>query len=88
MIQAAKQQELSWCRDQIRRRRGSLATEGAAPEGGLLDELVAYHRLVKEVRSWPFDAPTLARFALYLAIPLGSWLGGAMVERLLDVLLE
>jgi hypothetical protein len=22
------------------------------------------------------------RFALYLAIPLGSWLGGALVERL------
>jgi hypothetical protein len=28
------------------------------------------------------------RFLLYLAIPLGSWLGGALVERLLDALLS
>jgi predicted MFS family arabinose efflux permease len=29
-----------------------------------------------------FDAPTLTRFFLYIAIPLGSWIGGALVERL------
>jgi hypothetical protein len=28
------------------------------------------------------------RFGLYLAIPLGSWLGGALVERLLTTALE
>ena len=28
-----------------------------------------------------------ARFLLYLVIPLGSWLGGALVDRLLDGLL-
>jgi hypothetical protein len=38
------------------------------------------------VRERPIDAPTLRRFALYLAIPLGSWFGGALVERMVDTL--
>jgi hypothetical protein len=40
------------------------------------------------VREWPFDAPTLARFLLYVAIPLGSWIGGALAERLLGAALD
>ena len=43
---------------------------------------------LESVREWPFDAPTMLRFALYLAIPLGSWLGGAFVERLLGAALD
>jgi hypothetical protein len=39
------------------------------------------------VREWPFDAPSLARFSFYLLIGLGSWLGAAAVERLLDAAL-
>ena len=42
----------------------------------------------RSVREWPFDAPSMLRFALYLAIPLGSWLGGAFVERLLGAALD
>jgi len=33
-------------------------------------------------------ATTLARFSLYLLIPLGSWLGGALVERGVDFFLS
>jgi hypothetical protein len=36
----------------------------------------------------PFDTPTLVRFALFLLIPLGSWLGGAVVERVVDLVLD
>ena len=53
-----------------------------------LDELVAWRGLIESVREWPFDSPTLLRFGLYLAIPLGSWLGGAFVERLLGAALD
>ena len=35
-----------------------------------------------------FDSLTLVRFTLYLLIPLGSWLGGAFVERGLDFILS
>ncbi len=31
---------------------------------------------------------TLVRFALFLLIPLGSWLGGAVVERVVDLGLD
>ena len=37
---------------------------------------------------WPFDAPTLARFAVLLALATGSWLGGAVMERLLGSILD
>ena len=48
-----------------------------------LGALAAYRQSVESVREWPFDTPTLLRFLLYLALPLGSWLGGAIVERAL-----
>ena len=47
-----------------------------------------YVYLVESVREWPLGAPALLRFALYLLIPVGSWAGGAMVERAIDVLLD
>ena len=50
-------------------------------------DLVAYRSLVQGVREWPFDVSTLARFLLFGALGVGSWLGGALVERLLDVVL-
>jgi hypothetical protein len=53
-----------------------------------MSEVVAYQQLVDGVREWPFDASTLVRFAIYLLIPLASWSGGAVVERVIDSLLE
>jgi hypothetical protein len=50
-------------------------------------EIIAYRSMIENIRNWPFDNPTIIRFALYLFIPLGSWLGGALVERGLDLLL-
>ena len=51
------------------------------------NELVAYEARIESVREWPFDSGTLSRFLLYLALPLGSWAGGALVERAIDGLL-
>ena len=66
--------------------RGSgLASRGQEPS---LADLVAYRSLVESAREWPFDASTFLRFALYLTIPLGSWLGGAVAERALDAVLD
>ena len=49
-----------------------------------LSDLLAYRHFVQSVPEWPFTAPLRLRFLLYAAIPLGSWLGGALVERALD----
>ena len=53
-----------------------------------LADLLAWERRIEAVREWPLDAPMLTRFALYAAIPLGSWLGSAVVERWLGVVLD
>jgi hypothetical protein len=37
---------------------------------------------------WPLDVPSFARFAVYVAIGLGSWLGSALVERMLATVWE
>lgn len=42
---------------------------------------------VEAVREWPFDAPAVLRFVLYLLIPVAGWIGGALMERLLDAAL-
>ena len=60
----------------------------ASPEAvARLATLLSLKQHVEAAREWPFDFPTLARFVLYLAIGLGSWLGAALVERLLDAAL-
>jgi hypothetical protein len=84
-IRTAKQRELDWCREQLQLARNALRSGADAQQP--IAEVIAYQSLVEKIRNWPFDNPTLARFTLYLLIPLGSWLGGAIVERSLDMLL-
>jgi hypothetical protein len=83
-ITREKARELARVNEQIRL---ALAAHGSPSQPGLAD-WVAYRGLIESVREWPIDAPTLRRFALYLAIPLGSWFGGALVERMVDTLLD
>ena len=56
-------------------------------EAELLPALVAYEARLEAVREWPFDNSTLRRFALFLLIPLASWVGGALVERVVNAAL-
>jgi hypothetical protein len=85
-IRLAKAEELAWCSQAIASARDELKMGKAG--GRSLIELTAYRTIIEDVRNWPFDNPTLARFGLYLLIPLGSWLGGAFVERGLDAFLS
>ena len=74
----------------IRRNEDLMAGSGteAAEAGAKLPGLMVMEKRIESVREWPFDAPTLTRFFLYVAIPLGSWIGGALVERLLGAALD
>lgn len=87
----AKAEELARVRAQIALARqraldagGSLDGEGAAHLPGLL----AYESRVESVTGWPFDTPTLLRFSALVVLAAGSWLGGAVVERLLGSVLD
>jgi hypothetical protein len=89
-LRKAKQAELEKVNAAIRGDSGQLAGSaiGTRRDSPGLSDLLAYRGFVESVREWPFDSPTLLRFILYLAIPLGSWLGGAFVERILSAALD
>jgi hypothetical protein len=83
---ASKRRELARARDAIRAESEALlaarATSGPGP--GRVADLLAWEARLDDAPTWPFDASTLVRFALYVTLGLGSWLGGAAVERLLE----
>jgi hypothetical protein len=85
-ILAVKRLELDRLRDAIRIERATLTDKlpGGKSASPHLANLIAYYQLIERTREWPIDAINLLRFALYLLIGLGSWLGSAMAERVLD----
>lgn len=88
-LRAAKSAELSWVRNQIELARGALAHPAPGDEAltARLPALLAYETRIQAVREWPFDTSTRVRFLLFLLVPVGSWLGGALIERAVDLLL-
>jgi hypothetical protein len=89
-IRAAKAEELVRVRRAIEGDRTALAESRLHEQADELSvaDLVAYRGLVEEAPEWPFGRTSILRFFLYLGIPLGSWTGGALVERLLGSVLE
>lgn len=47
---------------------------------------LAIERRLMEISEWPFDAGSYGRVALYVFLGFGSWVGAALVERLLEIL--
>jgi hypothetical protein len=82
-LRDAKRQELGWLRTEIARASRALRV-GDAPGAAQLPALLAWETRVAAAPEWPFDAGTAARFGLFLLVPLGSWLGGALVDRIVD----
>jgi hypothetical protein len=80
-IRVAKHAELERLRDQIRAARAETDTAVASPR---LANLTGYYQLIDSASEWPIDAANLLKFIGYLLLGLGSWLGGAVVERILD----
>ncbi len=89
-IRKAKRAELARVHTAIGGDRAALETSAIARRAGdvSLRDLLAYRDSVQSVPEWPLTAPLRLRFLLYAAIPLGSWLGGALVERTLDAALR
>lgn len=82
-IRAAKDVELLAVRGAIARARtAAVGGDAATAEDAMrLGSLLAYEARIAGVGEWPFDVGTFVRFALFLALPLGSWIAGALVER-------
>ncbi len=85
LIRDAKRTQLDWCHDALIRERTKLLEGGN--ERSRIDEIVAYRDVVEGVSAWPVDSSNFVRISVLLLIPLGSWAGGAIVERFIDSLL-
>lgn len=85
-IRTAKAAELERVRDAIGRVREALLGGAAdATAAARMPGLLAYEHRVASVSEWPLGSPQIARFGLVIAIGLGSWLGGAVVDHLVEV---
>ena len=85
-IRAAKNAELLAVRAAIARARTAAIVGGtdAAEDATRLSGLLAFEARIAGVGEWPFDVGTFVRFAVFLALPLGSWTAGALVERVVS----
>jgi hypothetical protein len=50
--------------------------------------LLHYRREIAQASTWPFDVGNLTTFAIYLIIPPLTWVGAALIENLVDVLIN
>ena len=84
-IQAEKLSELARIGAAIRRENAARIPddEDWAPRA----DLIIYKQQIEQVSTWAFNTPTVVRFALYVSLGIGSWLGAAFVERGLGALL-
>ena len=89
-LQAAKRQELADLRRMICEERGRLRAAGWRPAeaGGRFADLLTYEARIAAARTWPLDASILARLGFYGLLPLGSWLGSALIEHGVGILLR
>jgi len=87
LIRDVKREELVRLEPLLRQARDEAFTSDVSTQGRLTD-LLAYKNQVESTPEWPFDSSTLMRFGLYLLIPVASMVGGALVERVVDTVLD
>jgi hypothetical protein len=82
----AKQRELAAVHAALRGDDAALGESLLAGREGRpgVADLVAWARYVEDLSTSPFTQASRLRFGLYLALPLGSWLGGALVDWLVE----
>jgi hypothetical protein len=88
LIRDVKREELVRLAPFLRQARDDTLTHDTSSPPGRLGDLLAYKTQVESTQEWPFDSSTLFRFGLYLLIPIGSMVGGALVERVVDLVLD
>ncbi len=82
-MREVKSAELARVRNEIESRLGDLRA-GTSNGAAELPALLAWEARIAEVPEWPLGGAVMIRFGLLVLIPLGSWLGGALVERMVD----
>lgn len=89
-LEEEKRNELAALRAAIRGARGQILGDGngAADAAVRLPGLLALEARTDGVNTWPFDISTFLRFSALGLLAVGSWLGGAIIERLLGLAVD
>jgi hypothetical protein len=89
-LEEEKRHELAVLRTAIRSARGQVLDDGpgAADAAVRLPGLLALEARTEGVNTWPFDISTFLRFSALGLLAIGSWLGGAIIERLLGLAVD
>jgi hypothetical protein len=89
-LEEAKRHELAVLRREIRSARREVLDDGpgAADAAVRLPGLLALEARTEGVNTWPFDISTFLRFSALGLLAVGSWLGGALIERLLGLAVD
>lgn len=80
-IQFAKGEELALLQERINAQRSEDKSDFAALTG-----LLGYRREILDTTEWPFDLSIMTRFGLYLVIVPLTWIGAALIENLVDLM--
>jgi len=83
-LKMLKQLDLERIRNAISLRR-DLANRSVDDAQQLRTDLALEQRFL-QISEWPFDAGSYGRVALYIFLGFGSWIGAALVERMLESL--
>jgi len=86
-IRREKQSQIEKVRAEIRDASEQVVEHRNDSAGDRLSALLDLETRLERVREWPYDASSWRSFGLYLLLGLGSWIGAAAVERLLDSML-
>ena len=89
-LQEEKGHELAVLRRAIRSARGEVLGDGpgAADAAVRLPGLLALEARTEGVNTWPFDISSFLRLSAIGLLAIGSWLGGAIIERLLGLAVD
>jgi hypothetical protein len=85
-IRTAKAAELDRVRARIRTARDALLSGYPAGAGmsSELPALLAYEDRIEAVKPWAVDVSQTLRFVTLLALAVGSWLGGSIMDHIVD----
>jgi hypothetical protein len=85
-IRRAKGEELARVRERIRTARDALLSnvQPSLAVSSELPALLSYEKRIEEVRPFALDAFQVLRFVSLVVLALGSWLGGALVDLLVE----
>lgn len=78
-----KNRQLKKVRARIADRSAAVVDGSSTSESSNLPELVSWEQRLQQSKVWPYDMTIYLRIFLYAGIGLSSWIGAAMVERLL-----